>query len=424
MIENREMAAFAKALWENYIKFRNKEADVSNVSYYKAKVTAKPGGGVLTIKRPFDTTAYNVSAPSYMDDIEIGGQVLVLRFGNDNNLKNHFIIDNAARTMLASAIATGSSITFPISIANGGTGATTLAGAKSNLGVPNASDTNPNMDGTATPGTQTTYSRGDHTHPADTTKADKATTVTNVAYDSTTGNITQTINGTTSNVTPVVTSVNLNGTDTATPSFYAPTTAGTSGYVLTSNGSGAPTWQAVSGGSSAAYAVCNTQDDYALTATITSSGTFELTTGANVFVSFTYARPMYPESSNLTLNVNSTGDKTIRFANTSLDSTETVSPITWTAGEVVEFVYDGTYWQMVGKYKAASTTSYGVTLLSSAVNSTDMGTAATSAAVKAAYDLANSRSYALSMSSNVITLTGQDGNVSSVTLPVWDGSYT
>ena len=206
MIENREMAAFAKALWENYIKFRNKEADVSNVSYYKAKVTAKPGGGVLTIKRPFDTTAYNVSAPSYMDDIEIGGQVLVLRFGNDNNLKNHFIIDNAARTMLASAIATGSSITFPISIANGGTGATTLAGAKTNLGVPNASDTNPNMDGTASPGTQTTYSRGDHTHPADTTKADKATTVTNVEYNSTTGAITKTINGNTTDVISAATS--------------------------------------------------------------------------------------------------------------------------------------------------------------------------------------------------------------------------
>ena len=40
----------------------------------------------------------------------------------------------------------------------------------------------------------------------------------------------------------------LNGSSTTSPSFYAPTTAGTSGYVLTSNGSGAPTWTAVSGG--------------------------------------------------------------------------------------------------------------------------------------------------------------------------------
>ena len=36
--------------------------------------------------------------------------------------------------------------------------------------------------------------------------------------------------------------VTLNGTSTTSASFYAPTTAGTSGYVLKSNGSGAPTW--------------------------------------------------------------------------------------------------------------------------------------------------------------------------------------
>lgn len=36
--------------------------------------------------------------------------------------------------------------------------------------------------------------------------------------------------------------VTLNGTNTTSPSFYAPTTAGTSGYVLKSNGSGAPIW--------------------------------------------------------------------------------------------------------------------------------------------------------------------------------------
>lgn len=37
-------------------------------------------------------------------------------------------------------------------------------------------------------------------------------------------------------------SITLNGSSTTSPSFYAPTTAGTSGYVLKSNGSGAPTW--------------------------------------------------------------------------------------------------------------------------------------------------------------------------------------
>lgn len=36
--------------------------------------------------------------------------------------------------------------------------------------------------------------------------------------------------------------ITLNGTATANPSFYAPTTAGTNGQYLKSNGSGAPTW--------------------------------------------------------------------------------------------------------------------------------------------------------------------------------------
>ena len=39
-------------------------------------------------------------------------------------------------------------------------------------------------------------------------------------------------------------SVTLNGTSTTSASFYAPTSAGTNGYVLKSSGSGAPTWAA------------------------------------------------------------------------------------------------------------------------------------------------------------------------------------
>lgn len=37
--------------------------------------------------------------------------------------------------------------------------------------------------------------------------------------------------------------ITLNGTETKTPSFYAPTAAGTNGQILVSSGSGAPTWQ-------------------------------------------------------------------------------------------------------------------------------------------------------------------------------------
>ena len=41
---------------------------------------------------------------------------------------------------------------------------------------------------------------------------------------------------------PTVPTISLNGSSTTSASFYAPTSAGTSGYVLTSAGSGAPSW--------------------------------------------------------------------------------------------------------------------------------------------------------------------------------------
>lgn len=39
------------------------------------------------------------------------------------------------------------------------------------------SDANPQMDGTASAGSSALYARGDHVHPSDTAKADKATTL-------------------------------------------------------------------------------------------------------------------------------------------------------------------------------------------------------------------------------------------------------
>ena len=44
---------------------------------------------------------------------------------------------------------------------------------------------------------------------------------------------------------PTVPTISLNGSTTTSPSFYAPTSAGTSGYVLTSSGGGAPEWAAI-----------------------------------------------------------------------------------------------------------------------------------------------------------------------------------
>lgn len=68
----------------------------------------------------------------------------------------------------------------------------------------------------------------------------------------------------------------------------------------------------------------------------------ELYNGASIIVRFTYAN----SASTPTLNVNSTGAKTIRWNGANFPSTQN-----WTAGAVIEFVYDGTYWNMMGAIK-------------------------------------------------------------------------
>ena len=62
-----------------------------------------------------------------------------------------------------------------------------------------------------------------------------------------------------------------------------------------------------------------------------------LETGARVAVKFTYANGY----SAPTLNVNSTGAKTIKFGGFSATRA-------WAAGSIIDFVYDGTYWWVVG----------------------------------------------------------------------------
>lgn len=61
----------------------------------------------------------------------------------------------------------------------------------------------------------------------------------------------------------------------------------------------------------------------------------------------------------------------------------------------------------VANIPAASTSRYGVTQLSSATNSTSTTLAATPSAVKAAYDLANSKQAALVSGTNIKTINGQ-----------------
>ena len=68
--------------------------------------------------------------------------------------------------------------------------------------------------------------------------------------------------------------------------------------------------------------------------------------------------------------------------------TSNVAANQWAAGEVVTLVYDGTDFKMVDG-GIASTSLYGMTKLSNSTSSNSTAVAATSSAVKSAYDLAN-----------------------------------
>ena len=80
----------------------------------------------------------------------------------------------------------------------------------------------------------------------------------------------------------------------------------------------------------------------AKTVTLDDSMSFTLAKGASVFVKFTNANGV----ASPTLAVNGTTAKAIMRYGTTAPSTS--AKTSWQAGSVVHFVYDGTYWQMVG----------------------------------------------------------------------------
>lgn len=147
--------------------------------------------------------------------------------------------------------------------------------------------------------------------------------------------LTLTMNGSTTN---------YNGSATAGKSWYAPTSAGTTGYNLISNGNGAPIWQ------QPPYAECTT--DGGTTAKTVSITNFRLVIGARVVVKFSHA---HTATDAATLNVSSTGAKQIVkfmprafFENDASSGSSITSSNSWSFNESLELVYDGNYWVIVG----------------------------------------------------------------------------
>lgn len=111
----------------------------------------------------------------------------------------------------------------------------------------------------------------------------------------------------------------------------------------------------------------------------TTGGDFTLDTGNILTVQFTNANTY---DGTTTLNVDNTGAKSVRLTTGNHDA-----QYRWDTGEAVSFVYDGSEFIMIDGGKA-STSRYGETILSNAIDSTSQTTSATSYAVKQAYDLA------------------------------------
>ena len=94
------------------------------------------------------------------------------------------------------------------------------------------------------------------------------------------------------------------------------------------------------------YGTCNTTASTA--AKVVTCANFALETGAIVAILFTTANT----AATPTLNVNSTGAKTIYIGSGTVNSTS--NTLKWSANTLLYFVYDGTYFRYLGSQSAAS----------------------------------------------------------------------
>lgn len=100
----------------------------------------------------------------------------------------------------------------------------------------------------------------------------------------------------------------------------------------------------ISSATACGYATCSTAAA-TVAKTVACTG-FKLAVGAMITVKFTYA---HTSTSAATLNVNSTGAKTVVWRNgaTVVYSSTTESSRAWLAGAILTLIYDGTYWRIL-----------------------------------------------------------------------------
>lgn len=182
-----------------------------------------------------------------------------------------------------------------------------------------ASTTTPLMDGTAAVGTENAFARGDHRHPSDTNKADKATTL--AGYGITNAYTKTEVDGMIPTV-PTKTSDLTNDSDFQTGTQVGSAISAEAGLMVP-------------------YGYCTTGASTVAKTVTVSPAVTELTTGLTIAVKFQYANT----GSNPTLNVNGLGAKAIKRYGTTAAGTSAAA--NWNANSVVMLTYDGTYWMLV-----------------------------------------------------------------------------
>lgn len=203
------------------------------------------------------------------------------------------------------------------------------SGFITNASIPSATTTTPKMNGTAAVGTQTTWAKGDHVHPTDTSRVPTSRTVNGHALSS--------------NVTVTKGDVGLGNAENTADADKVVKSAGK----LT-------TARAIDGvnfdGSAAIihYGTCSTTASTA-TKEVSCTG-FTLTTGSWIAIKFSVTNSA--AVANLKLSVNGTTAAAIKYRGGNLPSTGTL-----TAGRVYLFVYDGTNYELIGDLDTNSTYS-------------------------------------------------------------------
>lgn len=181
----------------------------------------------------------------------------------------------------------------------------------------------------------------------------------------------------------------------------APATTDTNKY-LKSDG----TWATVSSGPTWAgekvfYGTCSTYY-YTNAKAVSTSSDFAYEEGVVLFVKFTN----YHTNSSFTLNVNSTGAKTVYTNGNSSSNGDYM----WKANDVVGFVYDGTYWRMIDSDRATSS-YWGKVKLASSYTASSSDTVPTSSHLYSVYNIANGKQdqliagQGISISGNTISAT-------------------